>query len=138
MDVNKKKLLTKYINKYVTPKYLLIKIINIDTVFVNTKGLLDVGLTIYCYRKDFCNLLSINEDSQSIMIDPRINVISPFFHNQPFFSDKTHFPLTEIKREIKNYIKTIYNKKINKFNTIIKLEDILRENSKSDATETNT
>jgi hypothetical protein len=138
MYISKKKVLTKYINKYVTPKYPLIKTINIDTAFVNPKGLLNVDLTIFCYKKDFLNSLSINEMSQSLMIDPRINVISSFFHNQPFFSKNSHFPLSEIRQEIKNYIRTIYNKKLNELNTIIKLEDILRENNESDAKETDT
>jgi hypothetical protein len=55
MYISKKKVLTKYINKYVTPKYPLIKTINIDTAFVNPKGLLNVDLTIFCYKKDFLN-----------------------------------------------------------------------------------
>jgi len=137
MYISKKKVLTKYINKYVTPKYPLIKSINVDTAFVNPKGLLNVDLTIFCYKEEFIQSLSINEVSQSVMIDPRVNVISSFFHNQPFFSKNSHFPLSEIRKEIKNYIKTIYNKKLNELNTIIKLEDILREDNQSDATETN-
>ena len=56
MYISKKKVLTKYINKYVTPKYPLIKTINVDTAFVNPKGLLNVDLTIFCYKKDFLNL----------------------------------------------------------------------------------
>jgi hypothetical protein len=122
----------------VTPKYPLIKSINIDTAFVNENGLLNVDLTIFCYKKDFLSSLSINEVSQSIMIDPRVNVISSFFHSQPFFSKNSYFPLSKIRQEIKNYIKTIYNKKLNELNIIIKLEDILREDNESDAKETDT
>lgn len=138
MYISKKKVLTKYINKYVTPKYPLIKIINVDTAFTNPKGSLNIDITIFCYKKEFLTSLSINKVSESIMIDPRVNVISSFFHSQPFFSNNSHFPLSEIRQDIKHYIKTIYNKKLNELNTIIKLEDVLRETDESNATETNT
>jgi|688.fasta_scaffold284739_2 hypothetical protein len=136
MYVSKKKILTKYINKYVTTQYPLMRNMNVDTTFINKKGTINVDISIFCYKEQFLRELSINGVSQSIMIDPRVNVISPFFFDYPCFSKNSKLPISIIREEIKPFIKTIFNKKLNELNIILRLEDVSRESDKQDATQT--
>jgi hypothetical protein len=128
--MDRKVLLEYYLNKYVTPEYLLIKRIQVNDLTEVKDSRIDVNLQVICDDEDFKRKINLTESLEEMFVDKDYNTISQTFLLTPIFKESKDIDFERIKKEIKHYIKIIINKRINLFKMDLKLEKSHSDNDK--------
>jgi len=128
--MDRKVLLEYYLNKYVTPEYLLIKRIQVNDLTEVKDSRIDVNLQVICDDEEFKRKINLTESLEEMFVDKDYNTISQTFLLAPIFKESKDIDFEKIKKEIKHYIKIIINKRINLFKMDLKLEKSHSDNDK--------
>ena len=120
--MDKKTVLTDYVNKYLKKEYPLINKVEFVYISYNTNDMMNIDFILYSNKEKFSNHFKLNNNFFSAFTIPNTDTISgPLLKYIDVFKSED-LDIDKIKKEIKHYIKLIYSKRINIFLFKLKFE----------------